>query len=198
MRQRISHTLAGTVAAAALLVGLPVHATELVTNGGFETGDFTGWTTAGDQTLSGVDSQNPHSGASAAYFGTNNSIATMAQTLATTAGTNYAVSFWLGNEVDVLGVSAPNSFAFSWDGTTETTLTNAAAFGYTQYSFVLPATGSSTVLNFSFRQDPAFWDIDDISVTAITAVPEPGSMALLGTGLFFVAVRAQRARKSPN
>jgi len=188
MRHRISRALAGCMVAAAMLASTAVHA-DLVTNGGFETGDFTGWTQFGDQTFTAVDVLSPHSGTYAAYFGPANT-GGISQLLATTAGTYYDVSFWLMNEADVLGNSGPNSFEFSWDGVVQTTLTNAPAFGYTQYSYVLQATGSSTQLKLNYQQIPAVWDLDDVSA----AVPEPGSLALAGLAVALVAMQGRRRR----
>ena len=44
---------------------------DLVVNGGFETGDFTGWTLNGHNTLNFVSSENPHSGTYSAQAGDN-------------------------------------------------------------------------------------------------------------------------------
>ena len=43
----------------------------LVTNPGFETGDFTGWALSGDTTFTGVDGFSPHSGSFGAFLGTD-------------------------------------------------------------------------------------------------------------------------------
>jgi hypothetical protein len=53
--------LLALTAAAALSIAHPAKA-NLVTNGGFETGDFTGWTVSGSAAV-GVDFVPPHSGA---------------------------------------------------------------------------------------------------------------------------------------
>jgi hypothetical protein len=37
---------------------------------------------------------------------------------------------------------------------------------YTEYTANFTAVGSSTVLAFAFREDPAFWSLDDVSVVA--------------------------------
>jgi len=192
MKSRISTLAAGSLFAAAMFVGTAARA-DLVLNGGFETGDFTGWTTFGDSSFSGVDSFVPLSGTYAAYFGSPVG-GGISQSLATTAGGSYMVEFWLQNEADVTGVSSSNSFEFDWDGAAVLSVADAAPFGYTHYSFLLTASSGSTDLRFAFSQTPAFWDMDDVSVTA--HVPEPSSLALLGLSGGLLVLQARRRRKA--
>lgn len=173
MHLRNSWSLALGLATVALLASAPLRAG--VINGGFETGDFTGWTQFGDTSFSGVDTFAPNSGTYAAFFGPLRT-GGISQTLATAAGTVYNIEFWLQSEADVNGNSSPNSFSVNWDGgAAELTLVNSGPFGYTLYSFNAVATSATTDLSFSFTNLPAFWDLDDVTVK----VPEPGSLALL-------------------
>jgi hypothetical protein len=48
--------------------------------------------------------------------------------------------------------------------TTLLSLNNTAAFFYTFYSVLYTAVANETMITFAFRQDPACWAIDDISV----------------------------------
>jgi PEP-CTERM motif len=180
------------LAALAMFASVGAHA-DLVTNGGFETGDFTGWTVFGGF-FNGVDDQAPQSGTYAAYFGDPvQTPSGIFQTLATTAGQLYTVSFWLANEVDVNGLGVPNSFAFSWNGTTEMSVSDVLGpTGYTLYSFTLVATSAATDIAFTFASDPAFWDFDNVSAVDVGTAPEPGSLALLALGGGVIAAFRRR------
>ena len=91
-----------TLSAAALLlcaVGSARATGNLVVNGGFETGNFDGWTLTGNTGYLGVASYAAHSGNYGAFFGAIGSptYLTQSQNLSTTAGDTYTLSFWLKN-----------------------------------------------------------------------------------------------------
>ncbi|MCK9687426.1 PEP-CTERM sorting domain-containing protein [Scleromatobacter humisilvae] len=179
---------------AALLVCGPAFAGP-VSNGGFETGDFSSWTTTIDPSWDAVDTLAPQAGTYAAYFG-NASVSSISQSLATQAGLAYTISFWLMNEADVNGVAQPNSFEFDWGGATEMSLTNAPVFGYTNYQYTLLAGSPSTDLTFKFSQAAAFWDFDsvDVELAAGGTVPEPGTFALVAlAGALALVVSKRRS-----
>ena len=183
------------VLAAALSASMAAHA-NLITNGGFETGDFSGWTTSIDPVWDGVDTLAPQAGTYAAFFGNPDGTSTISQTLATVAGTTYSVEFWLMAEADPFGAAAPNSFLFQWNGwAVGPTLVNTGPFGYTEFQYFITASSPSTTLAFSFSNTPAFWDFDSVDVTAV--VPEPTSLALvLGALGGLMAVKRRRAAKA--
>jgi hypothetical protein len=191
------------MATGALIVGIlaaakPARATSIV-NGGFETGNFDGWTVtpASSNSVIYVGGK-AHSGFDAAWFGAMGSHDdSLSQTLDTTAGTTYTITFWLRHGA----TDAWNDFSVWWDSTPLLILTNAAKFGQTQYTFVATAADDSSVLRFSGRERLDFYYLDDVSVTALeeTAIaavanPEPATLLMVLTGLA-VAGRARAVRR---
>lgn len=188
--------------AAALVAGFAQMAqatpvSNLVQNGSFETGSFSNWSLSGNTGYTSVNSGYSESGTYAALFGPVGSVGTLSQMLTTVAGDSYTVSFWLEN----MG-SRPNSFSASFGSSVLTSLTNARTFGYTLYSYVVTATSSTTNLSFSFRQDPSYWALDNVSVTSnavppeVSPVPLPAALPLLGVGLAGFAVVGKRRKKA--
>ena len=191
-------TLQGKLSALALcaiaLVFCNPARADLVTNGGFETGDFTGWTQTGNTTFNGVQAPGPgptvHSGNASAFFGPVGSVGGISQNLATTPGTQYRIDLFL-----LPDGGTPSAFSVTFGGTTLTSLTNlAASSSFIEFTFLAIATSANTVLGLNFRDDPGFMFLDDVSVNQ---VPLPAALPLFATGLgAFGLLSWRRKRKS--
>ena len=135
-----------------------------------------------------------HSGNFGANFGQVTIPGTLSQTIATSPGASYTIDFWLKNLPGAFNnnPNTPNFFSVSFGGNLLASLTDAAPFDYTEFTYNAVATASTVVLEFTFRQDPAAWYFDDVSV--VGSVPEPGTLGLFVVGLAVMGLR--RARRS--
>jgi len=152
----------------------------IVNNGGFETGDFTGWTLNADGIVNGtIDdavvsastfngaSSFVHSGIYGVVLGESPGLGYLNQTLTTLPGQNYLISFWFANPTGS-GSATPNQFLVQWNGNTLFNQTNLPFGSWTNLQFVAAATSASTVLQFGFEDTPSYLGLDDVSVTPIT------------------------------
>lgn len=177
------------------LAGL-AKADTLVVNGGFETGDFSGWTTypAPDfASYFGVDNSNPHSGTYAAYFGASPlAFDGIGQTLQTVANQQYMISFWL--DIDSEG-DPSNNFQALWNGIVVADITSQTANegNYMQYTASVIGTGSDSLRLQGFN-GASFDYLDDVSVAVAT--PEPASLLLSGLALLGLPVYVRSRKRS--
>src|ERR1700754_144456 len=109
--------LRSVIALTVLMVSAPAFAQNLVANGSFETGYWTGWTTGGnfadtEVVNSPFDGFESEDGSYFAALGPVGSPGTLSQTFSDQAGTQYTFSFYLAGEGD-----HPSFFSAMWDGT---------------------------------------------------------------------------------
>ena len=150
----------------------------IVQNGGFETGDFTGWTLMGDAAIGptvcnavaadGELSNFPqvaHTGYFGAFLRQIGYAATLSQTLVTITGQQYLVSYWLLNPE----AYSVETFDVSWNGASVTNLAleNPPAFDWTNFQFVVTAADTNCTLQFAAESDVSGFALDDVSVTPV-------------------------------
>ena len=188
-----------------LLLGLsflPMAQANLLVNGGFEMGDFAGWTQSGwfIETLnpnSGVyDASTGCSGVSCTTVGDPNA-AFLYQDVATTPGSTYDLSFFYGSgQLPTSG----SELLVLWGDPTAPSLSTVVDFAnvdtsgaYVQYTGMVSATSAISQLEFLGRQDLDFYYLDDVSLTAgpVSSVPEPSSLTLM---LSFLSIGAGLSR----
>ena len=141
----------------------------IVSNGGFETGDFIGWDLNADETQVGKIKGAVHSGHYGAELGQMGTLGYLSQTLPTTAGHDYLLSLWIHNPIYY---SNPNEFLIQWEGATIYDKFNLPLGNWTNLKFTVTATSSGSLLLFGFRDDPYFLGLDDITVKPIGAAPK--------------------------
>jgi hypothetical protein len=204
---KITNKIASLAAAMSLMCGTAIAGPNLVTNGGFEDG-YAGWVTS--MGVGAYGAAFAHSGQYSAGTGcvgdgcvsNLGSGAFFGQTLATTAGSEYEMSFWIAES------GGPNSqVSVFWNGQMVASALNPNNYSYQnqtgpiQFTVTgLFATGSDTWFEVHGRQDPGGIFFDDVSVTEVntTDVPEPGTLAVLLTGLgLFGATRRAKRGTSP-
>ena len=111
--------------------------------------------------------------------------------------------FWTGS------TTSNASLTLSIDGTGMWTVTqaNAATFtaGYSTVSIALDAfaDGDTHAIRWAYSDTATAqgaltdnWSLDNVRLTPVQAIPEPGTLALTGAGLLGLALRASRRRSS--
>ncbi|WP_138503352.1 PEP-CTERM sorting domain-containing protein [Nostoc sp. PA-18-2419] len=162
---------------------------DLVYNGGFELDplvdpnnpnttnpNVTGWNKSGDPfDTSGIKISNfPQSGNQGLAIGSFVNPAYISQNFATTIGSNYSLSFFLGTDED--GSEVDNIFQVFVDESKvfeKINSANTVGNPFTQYNLNFVATKSSTELKLGGRASYGFLYLDSVSVIP---VPEPSTI----------------------
>ncbi|HEX7653462.1 MAG TPA: hypothetical protein VF607_08150, partial [Verrucomicrobiae bacterium] len=115
------------------------------------------------------------------------------QDLNTVPGQSYQLSFWLRNT----NSATPNYFRVWWDGFSMLDYTNFSSATWTQFQFIVIASGTATPLEFGFQNDPAYFGLDDVTVTPVNTTPV-ASILMGGSaaGASLTAVPALRTTKT--
>jgi hypothetical protein len=167
-----------------LILTVQAHA-NVITNGGFESGDFSGWSkinwTSYDYVTTGIVGIAPEEGS---YFAVLSNTETqglggITQTVSTASGQTYLLSCWFANNL-----GTPNEFEVNWNSNVLLDLVNSDKQPWTNYTFSVTGTGSD-VITFMGSQTPNWNGLDNISLTP-TTIPAPGAILLGSIGVGFV------------
>jgi hypothetical protein len=171
----------GTIAATgAVLNVVQAGGTQWVQNGGFETGSFSGWSTAGNMVDTAVTTGAicVHAGNDGAELGPSGSLGFLLQNLATTPGASYVVSCWLDSPDGL----TPNEFLVSWNGTNLFDQVNLGKTGWTNLQFLVLAGATNTALEFGFRNDSSYFGLDAITVNNMVSAAAAPLSFVTGAG----------------
>jgi len=163
---------------------------DLITNGNFATGDFTGWSISGDTGNLNVDTLAANIGDTygAEFSSYPPDSATLTQSgLGTTAGASYTLTFAVENtsSANLFSGTPDGSFTIDFDGQQVDSYDewgwSGDGLGYLSVSYTVTALDTGSTLSFTGSNGGGSWYLDDVSLVPLTpvTVPEPSSLVLL-------------------
>ena len=137
----------------------------LLDNGGFELGNFTGWTLGGNTNNVTVQSDpaDVHSGSFGARLAPSGSLGYLSQSIATTPGSPYNFSFWINSASG----SGSNELTALWNGGLIFDQAGFTTSGWSNLQFTVMATNASSSIAIGARDDAGFMALDDVSLTPV-------------------------------
>jgi VCBS repeat-containing protein len=146
-----------------------------IVNGGFETGNLTGWTASSGAISAEFAALGGAFGTYVALLGPDATTQSLSQNIATTPGQQYTLSFVVAGDPE----SASNSLNVTWDGATVLSLTQVP-LGFNQYTFTVTGDPSSgtTPLSFNYADDADGLLLDQVAVNPLTG---PATESAQGT-----------------
>jgi hypothetical protein len=162
----------------------------LIVNGSFETGDFTGWTVNANSYPISIVTTPVEDGTYAAQIaGYQYNPNTLSQTITDTSGQAYTLSFWRYQA----GGTPPIGLTVTWDGTTVFSETDPGAQPYQNFLATVTGSGLDTLV-FTSYNDPSFTYLDNVSLTVPGPQPGTGIGALMLIAFAGFASKAYRGK----
>jgi hypothetical protein len=155
---------------------------QIIANGNFGTGNFSGWTQGGNLGFTQVCNFNcagigGYPGGNYAELGPIGSTGSLSQTFTLPSAGAYTLSFLLGSNPGIV-----DSFTASIDGTNVFgPVTSGNGFNFTAETVGFSGVAGTNTLAFTFQQDNSFFGLADVAVTgctdadgAVCVTPAPG------------------------
>ncbi len=131
----------------------------------------------------------------------SNSTEGISQSVSTTPGTNYVLSFYIGNTTGggIFGTTSTDALYINGTnvGSFENSNIDSTGLNWEQFTYDFMASGSSTTIGF-VNLDPSGdnsngLDLVDLEV-GTSSVPEPATVGLVGLALVAIAFRRRQTR----